>query len=85
MLGIKGRYVSVCVIPVGLGQPVHFYVELAPRVEEMVGNVLVLVAAYVSRCPDEGARCYFSPDFVDKIVMWLVWGIVLMIKHCRKA
>jgi hypothetical protein len=51
MLGIKGCYFGVCIIPIGLSQAVHLDIELAPWVEEMIGHVLVLMASDMSVCP----------------------------------
>jgi hypothetical protein len=51
----------------------------------MIGHMLVLVASNVSICPDNGAICDFLSDFVDKVMMWLVWGVIIVSENGHEA
>jgi hypothetical protein len=44
------------------------------------GNVLILVAADVAEIPSDAACCDFVAYFMDKVVVWLLGGVILVFK-----
>ena len=74
-----------CIIPVYLGKTVHLHVELPPHVEEVVQDVLVLMAIDVSEIPCQAAVCKFPADLMNEVMMGLFRSVVSVFKDCNKA
>jgi hypothetical protein len=73
------------IVPVGLCEAVHFDVKLSPPVERVVGDVLVLVAFNVPRFPCYAAGSDFLSDFMNNVVVWLLWGVVGVLEDRNEA
>ena len=67
-------------VPVRFCKSVQFDLKLSPHVQEMIGDVLVLVSSYVSELPGKTASSKFLSYLVYQVVMWLFQGVVNMLK-----
>jgi hypothetical protein len=72
-------------IPIYFGEAVHLHVELPPHVEEVVQDVLVLVAIGMSEFPCQAAVCKFPADLLNNVMMGLFRSVVDVLKDCDKA
>lgn len=67
--------------PVGLGEGVHFDVELATPVQGRVRAVLVLMATNMAPCPGNRASLKFAADVVDDVIAGLLWVVPFIREH----
>ena len=78
---VEGRYSGLSLVPIRFGNTVHLYIQLAPHIKKVEGDVFVLVSAYVTEFPGDGTQSYFRSDGMDEVVVELTGCIVVMLEY----